>query len=63
MKKNVPALRLDDAAINFMGFASLILLGALLLMLPISSGRGKSRLFIDALFTTTSAFVSLGLPR
>lgn len=44
-----------------MGFASLILLGALLLMLPISSRTGEVTPFIDALFTTTSATCVTGL--
>ena len=44
-----------------MGFASLILLGALLLMLPIASRTGEVTPFIDALFTTTSATCVTGL--
>lgn len=44
-----------------LGFASVILLGALLLMLPISSGDGIVTDFHDALFTATSAVCVTGL--
>ncbi|HEY4429687.1 MAG TPA: TrkH family potassium uptake protein, partial [Paenibacillus sp.] len=42
-------------------FASIILIGALLLMLPISSTTGNAVSFIDALFTATSATCVTGL--
>lgn len=42
-------------------FATLILTGALLLMLLISSASGESMRFIDALFTATSAVCVTGL--
>lgn len=42
-------------------FAGLILTGALLLMLPISTVSGESMRFIDALFTATSAVCVTGL--
>lgn len=44
-----------------LGFASLILLGAILLTLPISSQSGEFTPFLDALFTTTSATCVTGL--
>jgi trk system potassium uptake protein TrkH len=44
-----------------LGFASIILIGALLLMLPISSTTGNAVSFIDALFTATSATCVTGL--
>jgi trk system potassium uptake protein TrkH len=44
-----------------LGFASIILIGALLLMLPISSTSGNAVSFIDALFTATSATCVTGL--
>lgn len=44
-----------------LGFASLILLGTLLLMLPIASAGGEGLSFIDALFMATSAVCVTGL--
>lgn len=44
-----------------LSFAGLILLGALLLMLPISSRSGQSLPFLDALFTAASASCVTGL--
>lgn len=44
-----------------LGFAGVILLGALLLMLPVSSGDGIVTDFRDALFTATSAVCVTGL--
>lgn len=43
------------------GFASLILVGALLLTLPVSSRDGAPLPFLDALFTSTSAVCVTGL--
>lgn len=43
------------------GFSGLILCGAFLLMLPVSSQDGSSLSFIDALFTATSAVCVTGL--
>lgn len=43
------------------GFASVILLGAFILMLPVSSALGKSTSFLTALFTSTSATCVTGL--
>ena len=44
-----------------LGFAIIILIGAILLNLPISSRNGQSIGFIDALFTSTSAVCVTGL--
>ena len=43
------------------GFAAVILIGALLLMMPISSKAGEMTSFPDALFTATSAVCVTGL--
>lgn len=43
------------------GFASLILLGALLLTMPFANAKGEATHFIDALFTSTSAICVTGL--
>lgn len=51
--------KLTPSRIIFLGFLDLILVGALLLMLPISSNLEVS--FIDALFTSTSATCVTGL--
>ena len=52
---------LSSAQIILMGFASVILLGAWLLMLPISSRDGSWTPFLDTLFTSTSAVCVTGL--
>lgn len=44
-----------------LGFALVILLGALILMLPISRNDGVAVTFVDALFTSTSAVCVTGL--
>ncbi len=43
------------------GFAAVILLGSLLLMLPVSSNSGESTPFLSCLFTATSATCVTGL--
>ncbi|HEY31801.1 MAG TPA: Trk family potassium uptake protein [Dehalococcoidia bacterium] len=43
------------------GFAGVIILGTLLLMLPVASKTGQSTSFVDALFTSTSAVCVTGL--
>ncbi len=53
--------RLSPPQILVMGFASIILLGTLLLTLPIANTTGKPLAFIDALFTATSATCVTGL--
>ena len=47
--------------IIFLGFFSLIIIGSLLLMLPISSASGKITPFNESLFTATSAVCVTGL--
>ena len=46
---------LTSAQIIILGFSGVILLGALLLTLPLSSREGTATSFGDALFTATSA--------
>lgn len=53
--------KLSSAQIIMLGFAGLILVGALLLMLPISSNDGTVTPFLDCLFTATSASCVTGL--
>lgn len=53
--------RLTSFQIIILGFAGVILLGAVLLMLPISSASGAVTPFNDALFTSTSAVCVTGL--
>ena len=53
--------RLTPYQILSLGFAGLILAGALLLMTPLASATGQSLRFIDALFTATSAVCVTGL--
>ena len=53
--------KLTSSQIIVLGFMGAILLGALLLMLPISTADGKGATFADALFTATSATCVTGL--
>ncbi len=53
--------KLSSAQIILFGFALVILIGALLLMLPISSKAGTVTPFLDCLFTSTSAVCVTGL--
>ena len=53
--------RLTSFQIIILGFAGVILLGALLLMLPISTNAHISTPFDDAIFTSTSAVCVTGL--
>ncbi|MGL5693512.1 MAG: TrkH family potassium uptake protein [Peptostreptococcaceae bacterium] len=52
---------MNPAQIMVIGFASVILLGACLLSLPISTQSGERIGFLDALFTATSAVCVTGL--
>lgn len=61
MKCKFRWFRLAPPQILVMGFASIILLGTLLLTLPISNTTGEPLDFIDALFTATSATCVTGL--
>ncbi|MTI69776.1 MAG: Trk family potassium uptake protein [Firmicutes bacterium] len=60
-KHRIEQLKMNPAQVLVMGFAVLILIGATLLNLPISSIDGKSIGFIDALFTAASAVCVTGL--
>ena len=53
--------QITPAQIIILGFALLILTGALLLMLPFSTSTPGGASFLDALFTTTSATCVTGL--
>lgn len=53
--------KLSPFQIIILGFAGVILLGTLLLMLPISARNGEATSFGDALFTATSAVCVTGL--
>lgn len=52
---------LSPAQLIFLGFALVILTGAVLLTLPLSVRSGQANNFIDALFTATSAVCVTGL--
>ncbi|RKD20920.1 trk system potassium uptake protein TrkH [Caminicella sporogenes DSM 14501] len=58
---NIDIFALHPTQILVLGFAILILIGALLLNLPIASQNGQSIGFINALFTATSAVCVTGL--
>ena len=53
--------KLSSSQIILFGFALVILVGALVLMLPFATNSGKSASFWDALFTSTSAVCVTGL--
>ena len=53
--------KLTSSQIIIIGFASVILFGALLLMLPFATIDGNGAEFKDALFTATSAVCVTGL--
>lgn len=54
-------LKLAPAQVVLLSFGGWILLGALILMLPVSSAAGKNLTFIDAIFMSTSATCVTGL--
>ena len=54
-------LKLQPAQVVLLSFAGWILLGALVLMLPVSANPGRSLTFVDALFMSTSATCVTGL--
>lgn len=60
-KKSNIKKRLSSFQVILLGFAGVILLGALLLMLPISSAERVITPFNEALFTSTSAVCVTGL--
>ncbi len=53
--------RVSPGRLISLGFASVILIGAIILWLPISANDGVNVRFIDALFTSTSAVCVTGL--
>ena len=53
--------KMEPTQIMVMGFALVILIGAILLNMPISTKTGESIGFLDALFTSTSAVCVTGL--
>ena len=53
--------KLSSSQIILFGFAGVILVGSLLLMLPFATNSGQSASFWDALFTSTSAVCVTGL--
>lgn len=54
-------LKFNAVQILAIGFATVILIGAILLTLPISSNNGTPTNFLDSLFTSTSAVCVTGL--
>lgn len=56
-----PINKLNPPQIMVIGFATVILIGAILLTLPIVSNNGLATPFVDALFTATSAVCVTGL--
>ncbi|MBP5242866.1 MAG: Trk family potassium uptake protein, partial [Clostridia bacterium] len=54
-------IKLSSFQIILLSFAGVILIGALLLMLPISNRDGSWTPFIDSLFTSVSAVCVTGL--
>jgi trk system potassium uptake protein TrkH len=61
MRKPFKLLQLTPPQILVLGFATIIIIGCFLLMLPIASASGRSMPFIDALFMATSATCITGL--
>lgn len=58
--KKLPSKYLSPQKLFILSFASVILIGAILLWLPFSAGQGQIS-FIDALFSSTSAVCVTGL--
>lgn len=61
LKKRIKELELNPPRVLALGFAGLILIGALLLNLPIASKSGESIGFVNALFTSASSVCVTGL--
>ena len=53
--------RITPGQMIILSFATMIFIGACLLMLPFSTNNGKGAPFLDALFTSTSASCVTGL--
>ena len=60
-EKGLKHFKLSGAQTILLGFAAMIIVGAFLLMLPISSRSGEWTKISDALFTATSASCVTGL--
>jgi trk system potassium uptake protein len=60
-RERILAFRLSPAQLLILGFAFMITLGSLLLMLPVASSTGEPIRPIDAIFTATSAICVTGL--
>jgi trk system potassium uptake protein TrkH len=61
MKLSLKKFQLTPPQILVLGFAAIILIGAVLLTLPVASVTGERLPFLDALFTATSATCVTGL--
>lgn len=61
MDLNKPKIKLSPPQVLVIGFATVILMGAILLSLPAAAADGKPTPFLDALFTATSAVCVTGL--
>lgn len=61
LSNSLQANSLKPAQIIILSFAAVILIGAFLLMLPISAQSGEATSFMNALFTSTSAVCVTGL--
>jgi len=61
IRRDMGIIKLQPTQVLVIGFASVILIGALLLNLPIASQNGQSVGFINAIFTATSAVCVTGL--
>nr|WP_300092165.1 TrkH family potassium uptake protein [Sedimentibacter sp.] len=57
----VSSIKRNPYMVFFLGFATIILIGATLLTLPVASQSGRSVGFVNALFTATSATCVTGL--
>ena len=60
--RKIRQIHLTTAEILVLGFALVILIGALLLNLPFASKSGDSVGFVNALFTAASSVAVTGLP-
>ncbi len=61
IKQKIKSSRLARSSIIAIGFAVIIIIGTLLLMLPFATKDGQSTTLLGALFTTTSATCVTGL--
>lgn len=60
-RQNLKQKQITSFQIIILGFLSVIFLGSILLMLPVSTQDAKGAVFSDALFTSTSAVCVTGL--